>query len=462
MVLLAVAVSFWPQQAPAALSTLAQRALEVRSGEPGAKLRVLHLGDSHVAAEPFSAGLRDLLARLAGGGDGGSGLFFPGLPYNATRGRGVDLRLSSGWTKVYGTAPEPGETGLCGGYVEARHPGATLTLDGRFTQLRLHLLRQPGGGAVWIRVDGRAVGRVDLRGGFADHSVFRWSGPPSTRLAVETTGEGPVRVLGVALENERPGLVYSPAGVVGAQANVLLRCREETFVRQLESERPDLVILAFGTNEARETAFDRAAYLATLEAVVRRIRRAVPSATVFIAGPPDQTRRTPSGALREVAALPVVVATQREAARRTGALFLDLREAMGGPGTARRWAAAAPLLAQPDHVHYTADGYARLARLVAAPVVDALERDRRDVASLPPSRLADSARQPFVLPEAGLAPARSPRRPPVRLDETSHGREQTGGLRSYRDASGRLVVTNSEVSVPRGAPELGQKGALRR
>jgi lysophospholipase L1-like esterase len=422
-----------------------ERLLAARSGTPGARLRVLHLGDSHVSAAPLGGTLRDLLGALAGG-PAGTGLLFPGLPFNATRGRGATVRLSPGWTKVYGREPLPPDgMGLAGGFAEARRAGARLEVDASFAVLRLHLLRQPGGGTALVRVDGRLVGRVDLDGP-ADLALFRWSGGGASRLEVEAADGLPVRVLGVALEGDGPGLVYSPAGVVGAQANVLLRCREDLFARQLAAEAPDVVILAFGTNEARDSGFDAVAYVATLEALVGRVRRGAPSALVLLAGPPDQERATRGGA-RPVATLPLVVEAQREAARRTGAAFLDLREAMGGGGSVRRWFRASPPLAQPDLVHFTAPGYERLARLVAGALVASFEGARLRVAS---------AERPIVLPEARVAsnaPTREARAPSAPEDES--------GLRSYRDASGRLVLTNLDVA-PLRTPELGRVGGTRR
>lgn len=425
------------------------RLLEARSGLGVAKLRVLHLGDSHVSAEPLGRALRELLGGVVGGA-AGPGLLFPGLPFNATRGRGAIVALSPGWARSWGREPlAPGDTGLCGGHVEARRAGAALRVDGRFASVRLHLLRQPGGGTALVRVDGRLAGRVDLAGP-PDLALFRWSGPAAARLDVEAADARPVRVLGVALEGESPGLVYSSAGVVGAQANVLLRCREELFVRQLEAEAPDVVILAFGTNEARDSGFDSSAYAATLEAVIGRVRRGAPSALVLLAGPPDQERAA-GGRTRPVAALPLVIAAQREVAGRTGAAFVDLREAMGGPGSAARWARSSPPLAQPDHVHFTAPGYERLARSVAAGLVARLEDERRRVAA---------GEAPFVLP------ASHPSRPSAAPQTAAAARpaaretEGSGGLRTFRDAAGRLVLTNLDVVPPR-TPELGRTGAPR-
>lgn len=447
---------------PRPAASLVDRFLEARAGVPGARLKVLHLGDSHVGAEPYSSTLKELLGAIAGG-DGGPGLFFPGLPFNGTRSRGVELRLSPGWLRSYGSAPlPPGETGLCGGFVEARRTGESLRVDGSFAALELFLLRQPGGGALRVRVDGRIAGGVDLDGRSPELAVFRWSGAAASRVEVETAGAGPARILGISLTNGKPGLVYSPAGVVGAQANVLLRCREELFVRQLEADPPDVVILGFGTNEAREVAFDSVAYEATLETVIRRIRRAAPSAMVLLTAPPDQEKTTAGGS-RPVAALARVTESQRNVARRTGSAFFDLREAMGGAGSVRRWINSTPSLAQPDHVHFTTAGYERLARFIAGELARTFEAERQRVAAAPGLRQAVLAARPVVLPvevPGSARLARSGSRDGA--DRASAARAGSSGpLHSYRDASGRLVVTNLGVA-PSRSPELGRGSVVKR
>jgi hypothetical protein len=104
-----------------------------------------------------------------------------------------------------------------------------------------------------------------------------------------------------------------------------------------------------------------------------------------------------------------------EAARREGALFVDLAEAMGGEGAIRNWAREHPSLVQEDLVHFTPAGYLRLARLTAG-------------------RLDGRETMFFRIPALGAAPA--------------------GDIRFERDSKGRVRLTN----LPPGAashPVLG-------
>ena len=146
------------------------------------------------------------------------------------------------------------------------------------------------------------------------------------------------------------GVVYSPLGVIGARAENFLHINEDFFARQIAWEDPDVVVLAFGTNESSGAGVDETLHAARIGEVVDRIRRAAPRASVLLVAPPD--RGSVSGAEVDVTGslrtLPPVIRAIETTARLKNTGFLDLRAAMGGPGTAERWVHADPALAQPD------------------------------------------------------------------------------------------------------------------
>ena len=52
-----------------------------------------------------------------------------------------------------------------------------------------------------------------------------------------------------------------------------------------------------------------------------------------------------------------VIAAQRDVAGREEVVLMDLHAAMGGAGSAERWATVQPPLARPDMTHFTNEGY---------------------------------------------------------------------------------------------------------
>jgi lysophospholipase L1-like esterase len=116
------------------------------------------------------------------------------------------------------------------------------------------------------------------------------------------------------------------------------------------------VILAYGTNEANSRKWTPEQYRADLAAVIERIRRATPAASILMIGPPDCGRLGPLLYLSEV------IDIQREVAHQQGAAFWDWRMHMGGPGIVKRWVQAG--WSQQDYIHLTAEGYRMMGKMV--------------------------------------------------------------------------------------------------
>lgn len=384
------------------------------------QIRILHFGDSHVAAVPFASAVRSALAERFGAGEGG--IVLPDLPGASPQG-GPRLRFGAGWKVVRGKHADSGLAGLAGGWAEGSAAGSAARLEGPFAQGRLLLLKQPGGGTATIRLDGRPIQKVRLSA--AEPSLetvsVRSAGPGEHRVEVVAAGDGPVRLLGVVLGSDRSGAVYMPIGVNGARASSLLRLSEPLLARQLAEVDPDLVILAFGTNETWTTGLEPGALEEQISSVVLRIRRSVPRAAVLVAGPPDQARRSVSGTIESVPQREMVSRVFEEAARNEGASFVDLAEAMGGSGSAGSWKAARPSLMQEDLIHFTVPGYLRLAQIFS----DAI-------------RGRETPR--LVLNRAS----------PERAGPTS-----SGDVRIASDARGRIILTNAPVPAS-DIPRLGR------
>jgi lysophospholipase L1-like esterase len=166
-----------------------------------------------------------------------------------------------------------------------------------------------------------------------------------------------------------PGVIYSAMGLVGARAEYLLKCREETFEAQVSAEQPDLIILGYGTNETSGDYLDGNAYETALAAIISRLYRAAPSALVILLTPPDRGDSRPGQAQRIERIIQEIIVAQRDVAERDGAIVMDLHTAMGGAGTAERWAAMQPPLARPDMTHFTNEGYNLLGRYIVGGIM---------------------------------------------------------------------------------------------
>lgn len=330
------------------------------------KVRILHFGDSHIASDSETAAARaDLQARF---GDGGAGLW---LPWGGPRLSSLNVTYgsTSGWQRSHPSYNSPLEdTGLALSYIEAESPGQRAWLETPATEFRVDYLAQPWGGDVQFLLDGLPLGQRRMSASFPQVESASFQAPGADvphRFEIRTLDSGRVRILGVSAEKSAPGVVYSALGLVGARAEYLLKCREQTFEAQIAAEQPDMVILGYGTNETSGSYLDRNAYEATLTTIIARVRRAAPSALVVLLTPPDRGDRYPGRERLIQGILQQVMAAEREVAGQEGAILMDLHTAMGGAGSAERWAAMQPPLARPDMIHFTTEGYNLLGSYIA-------------------------------------------------------------------------------------------------
>lgn len=155
--------------------------------------------------------------------------------------------------------------------------------------------------------------------------------------------------------------VYQPFGVNGARAKRLFDMSENpTFLQSVGQAKPDLIVIAYGTNEVTDGNWTIDSYSQMLVKIIERLRSAAPGASFLIIGPPD---RAVSGAAgwTSVRQMPSLLAAQRRAAVLAKSAFWSEYDAMGGESSMKEWVGQS--LAQSDHVHFTVKGYNKLAGL---------------------------------------------------------------------------------------------------
>ncbi|HEV2301906.1 MAG TPA: GDSL-type esterase/lipase family protein, partial [Stellaceae bacterium] len=219
------------------------------------------------------------------------------------------------------------------------------------------------------------------------------------RVRLASLDEGPVRIIGWAVERRGPGLIYENHGTVGATVALLGRMRRQTLAAELADSRPQLIVFAFGTNEGFDDTLDPQQYAVDFRARVAALGQMAPGAAILVLGPPDGNRRarscppadrqamrcSPASAdpcrWREPPRLAAVRRVQREAAKSAGWAFWDWSKAMGGTCGIDRLAVADPPLAYPDHVHLTDLGYEESADVLYFDLMNAYAAWKRRGAS---------------------------------------------------------------------------------
>ncbi len=352
------------------LSTLAA----IRSA--GVTARVCHYGDSPITNDDITKTVRrELQERF---GDGGHGFVLLGRPWGWYGHDGIEIGTSTGWSvEPIGPSRHAGTYGLGGVAFSSPGGASSLTVTAESAGVfDLAYLAQPGGGSFDVWLDGAPVGRASTAAVAARSEFLRVSDRVGRHsIALRPVGDGDVRVFGVTAETGTAGVVYDSLGVNGAYVGLLARAVDEDhWIQQLRHRAPDLVVLSYGTNESQFDRLPMDEYERDFREAIRRIRAALPSASILVVAPMDRAMRGPGGTLITRPMIPKLVEYQRRIASENGCAFFDTYAAMGGEGTAARWATESPHLMGGDYTHPTARGAERVGGLLAHAILDAYER----------------------------------------------------------------------------------------
>ena len=341
----------------AALANFFAALAQVRSGRRIEPVRIMHFGDSHVAADILTGEIRQNLQNRFG--NGGPGYIVPTNPMT-TRRRGVVSGATSGWQieGIGGRVERDNIYGLAGINLVTNRPDEKIWLETSANHFEVNYVREPGGGSIDITLDGATV--LDAPLSLAAHGTateyFGFDSPADAnhRLEIRTLKPGKTRILGIVAERIVPGVSYDVFGINGARISRLTTWNAAAFAAELSQRKPDLIILAYGTNEIGDADWTPSSYRRLLTRIIQSIRSAAPQASILLFAPPDRGD-LPIAAAR----VPAMIEAQRQVAHEAGAAFWSAFDAMGGSGSMNTWLARG--WAQPDRVHLTRPGYDLLA-----------------------------------------------------------------------------------------------------
>lgn len=318
-------------------------------------VHIVQLGDSHTAADFFSGKLRERFQ--ADYGNGGIG-FIP--PTNIAGQRIANVQYQSdkkAWTLLSSRKDSDPDFPLGGFISEPQAKWAKLQLsENPVTQQRYQLqalYKAPTTAQMNVQSSTNKVLSLSQTQG-----KWQFSNPTAMTFPVSITvsKNQPVKLGGWLITNQQPGVMLSSLGINGATINMMDKWGTQ-WTETLGQLNPDMVILAYGTNEAFNDTFDLDAYRQQLTDKIRQIRQQAPNSAILLIGPSDSIKNKEALDCRSQQPqwLSDIIRIQKEVAQQEKTLFWDWRDYMGGECSIKAWALYD--LARPDGVHLSREGY---------------------------------------------------------------------------------------------------------
>lgn len=326
------------------------------------KVRIVHIGDSHIQADFFSGETRKRLQNDPRFGDGGRGFIFPysaahtnnPFDYKTTHTGGWEGKSSlkknissrwgiSGWTSVTNNFAATIKIRLLQDYKDFKASPAT--------RIKIYYpVMDDLSFNVGLLVESENIlSHFTSRDGYVEFELREPLTEFSIGLNKSDEQQNHFIMQGIYLENDQSGIVYSALGVNGAKVDTYFRCQD--FETQLKSLSPDLVIISLGTNDAYMTNFKAQTYEQNMLALLNKVKLIAPEASVLLTTSGDNYRYK-----RQTNHNNAKVQTKLfKLLEDRGIALWDFYQVMGGLGSVNQWYAKG--LARKDKIHLSQKGY---------------------------------------------------------------------------------------------------------
>ncbi|TAF67306.1 MAG: hypothetical protein EAZ55_03025 [Cytophagales bacterium] len=319
-------------------------------------INIVHIGDSHIQADFFTAEVRSRLQQIYG--NAGRGFFFPCGLANSNTPHNIHLSYTGTWNSCKTTQQsENCSTGLSG-YV------ATTTDERASIKITINNINKNNHSIKIIKVycDTRANNQFSialLAAGIIYNPTIQhdeyWGFELPTSVQTfelfwkkQNTFQTEFSLLGISLESKQKGLFYHSVGQNGATfASV---SRNASFSTHLQSLYPDIVIVSLGTNDAATKILNLAKIEESILLLLNKIRSVAPEAVIVLTTPNDTYYQQQSNTN-----IPKMVSIIKNIAYEQGCLVWDFYEVMGGRASIVEWQMYQ--LADKDRIHLSPKGY---------------------------------------------------------------------------------------------------------
>ena len=329
-----------------------QKITSLKSGKIQ-KIRILHIGDSHIQPDNLSGIVRKNFQSTYG--NGGRGLVFPYTLAKTNGPKDFSATSASSWNNHWIiNYPHKFKIGLPGIGIKSTLDSGNIT----FNFIKDSLKSPFTNGFIIYSFQAEKNGHISVSPSFKKNSNqlmfdtlhFDFKSP-QTKLDIKFTGSK-LLFHSSYFENEQPGIVYNAAGVAGARYRDFLS--NEFFTKQLPYFQPDMLILSLGTNESYDPTFTTEGFRSRVDSMFTMIQSKLPNCAVIITLPSENYRIKNSIPIVNDR-IEIISDILRKESTRFGYSIWDLKKAMGGDGSMLQWKEAG--LVNKDYLHFLRKGY---------------------------------------------------------------------------------------------------------
>jgi lysophospholipase L1-like esterase len=333
--------------------------------KPDNKITVVHMGGSHVQGGTWSnTFISDLQNSFATNGGG----YFT-FPYKIAKTNGqpyVTSFTNGKWKRCRALSKEfclP--LGMSAMSVNTNDSsnifGVALTARSVLRKFNLVRVYHNFNGSFDFQLSSKNVALIERdEDQKAGYSLFKLNTPIDSvefTLLKKDTIQKDFIIYGFSLENDlTPGFYLAGLGANGASSSSFLRCNN--LLPQLESLKPDLLILSLGVNDTQSKGFEKEEYIEHYDSLITLARKANPDLAIVLTTTTDNYIKKRTSNKRTVLARDAMF----ELMQKHKVAVWDLFSIMGGFKSMSKWYKAG--LASRDKVHFSAKGYSIVGNLM--------------------------------------------------------------------------------------------------
>ncbi len=338
------------------------------------KVRILQMGGSHIQAEIWPDEVRMNFLNLSGNMNGGRGFVFPFKLAKTWNPKNFQISYTGDWKSFRNSIKKhQAKWGVSGITVTTKDSISTINIgyhhdsitSYKFNRIKVFHVMDPKSYTIRLISDTPVKIIRNKENGYTEFLLNRETDTLSLRIIKTKNDQTYFTLYGMSLENDDPGIVYTSVGVNGAKTSSFLR--NELFVNQLKTIRPDLIIFCIGINDAYYPSFCPECYEKNYDKLISWIKQVNPKTNFLFVTNNDSYYQRKYPNKRVLEAREVMI---RLAKKYHGGLW-DLFGVMGGLGSIKNWEANG--FAKKDKIHFTDKGYQLIGDLMFSALMKAYD-----------------------------------------------------------------------------------------